>query len=123
MLKNLVSRQKRDDSFVRDDSVVKEGGGLDANALAAMDADFKNKKAAVNGSDVSGVNSAADPSVDAEEMAGKSTHMRTRDQDGASSDAGTQIDGLPEFDKYGRLFQDLTTRNHIDTQDPEVPEK
>jgi|TARA_B110000285_G_C15101778_1_gene605410 hypothetical protein len=123
MLKNLVSRQKRDDSFVRDDSVVKEGGGLDANALAAMDADFKNKKAAVNGSDASGANSAADLSVDVEEMAGKSTHMRTRDRDGASSDAGTQIDGLAEFDKYGRLFQDLTTRNHIDTQDPEDPDK
>lgn len=122
MLKNLVSRQKRDDSFVRDDSVVKEGGGLDANALAAMDADFKNKKAAVNDSDASGVNSAADLSVDGEKMAGKSTHMRNRDRDGAS-DAGTQIDGLAEFDKYGRLFQDLTTRNHIDTQDPEDPEK
>jgi len=123
MLKNLVSRQKRDDSFVRDDSVAKEGGGLDANALAAMDVDFKNKKAAVNDSDASGANSAADLSVDVEEMAGKSTHMRKRDRDGASSDAGTQIDGLAEFDKYGRLFQDLTTRNHIDTQDPEDPDK
>lgn len=121
MFKNLVSRQKRDDSFVRDDSVVKEGGGLDANALAAMDADFKNRKAAVNGSDASEVNS-ADLSVDLEEI-GKSTHMRTRDRDGGSSDAGTQIDGLAEFDKYGRLFQDLTTRNHIDTQDPEAPDK
>jgi hypothetical protein len=105
----MFSRQKRDDAFVRDRAIQNEGGGLDAKALAALpdasDDKFKRKtRTAVN--DTASVGSSAGGDVD---------EKRNQERDGGTSDAGTAIEGLPEFEKYGPLFRDLTTRQQIHT--------
>lgn len=121
----MFSRQKRDDAFVRDKTVDNEGGGLDAKALAALDAGFEKKKAALNDSDASAGASRSVGSADLEAEMAERDGKRNRERDGGTSDAGTVIEGLPEFDKYGRLFQDLTTRQHIDTNtlNSELPDR
>lgn len=106
----MFSRQKRDDAFVRDKTIQNEGGGLDAKALAALDAGFdKNKKGGLNYSSDGGDSHGFSSENSCKKM------NRELAKEYATSDVGTVIEGLPEFDKYGRLFQDLTTRAHIDT--------
>lgn len=116
----MFSRQKRDDAFVRDRAIENEGGELDAKALAALpdasDDKFKRKKK-------TGVNdsaSAGSGGFDVGVMEGD--EKRNWERDGGTSDAGTAIEGLAEFEKYGTLFRDLTTRQQIHTyiRDPQT---
>jgi hypothetical protein len=76
------------------ESLLCEGGGLNAESLAALNKGHGLNNSAL-GSDVS-----ADQSV-------KKSKSRLSDS--------THIAGLENFNKYGDLFQDLTLRTAIDT--------
>jgi hypothetical protein len=120
----MFSRQKGDDAFVRDRAIENEGGELDAKALAALpdasDDKFKRKKKTGVNDSASAGSWAGSGGFDAGVMGGD--EKRNWERDGGTSDAGTAIEGLAEFEKYGTLFRDLTTRQQIHTniRDPQT---
>ena len=76
------------------EGLLAEGGGLDANALAQLNA--------INDANSS---SNKDPT---ERRSLKKTLSRASDE--------TMIQGLEEFNRYGNLFGDLTTRQYVETE-------
>ena len=92
---------KTDDKFTRnagsdDNSTECEGGGLNADALKALN--DTNNKTTTDINDSDGNYSAAKQSFT------KSKYSED-----------THIEGQAELNKYGELFQDLTKRTFIDT--------
>jgi hypothetical protein len=95
----MFNTSKKDDAYTK----LEDGGGLTAGNLEKLNQ--RNRKHDINGSDgdAGSAHESHDLSHDEKEK-------------GRDDDRSTAIDGFKEFDKYGPLFQDLTTRQHIDTE-------
>jgi hypothetical protein len=94
---------KKDDAYTK----LEDGGGLTAGNLEKLNQ--RNRKHDINGSDGDAGSDGASHDLSQEEKGRKK-------EKGRDDDRSTEVEGFKEFDKYGPLFQDLTTREHIETE-------
>ena len=88
-------KSKNPNKAMLKEGLLYEGGGLNSESLAKLNKGNR----AINGSEVSGYSG---------EGSVKKSKSRLSDS--------TYIEGLDNFNKYGDLFQDLTSRTAIDTE-------